>query len=126
MNKKKHVEFIDTIAENGKEYVSRDELELNYDLRPSKKLFTVNKETGERVRVPDYWRRMLRIDWMVMLVVAIIVFSFFMYQGSIAEYKSVALNPCKYCSGIVLPNGLNNEFVFNSSVLSNISVNSTG
>ena len=87
---------------DGEEYVQRKELDRDYDLKKSHRLFETDPETGEKRRIPGVsWKRMFYIDLSTLFIVAVVVFSFFMYQGAVEECKAVMVNPCAYCSGVI-------------------------
>lgn len=114
---KKKIEFSDKQVIDGKEYVSRLELDRNYDLTKTGRMTEVD-ESGKQRRIPGAkWTRMFRMRWEAILLIFVVVFSFFMYTASIAEYKDIATNPCNFCSGV-----LSNGFVFNGSMFSNNSI----
>ena len=90
-SKMKKPEFQDMKVIDNKEYVSRNELEEAYELKPSTKIF--KKVDGKLEYIQGSWKRLFRINWSSMLVVLVIILSFLMIRSYIDVYN----NPCDYC-----------------------------
>jgi hypothetical protein len=55
-------------------------------------------DDGKRVLRSDWKKRLFKIDWLVILFVAFVIFTYFMFNASVSEYKAVYNDPCGYCA----------------------------
>lgn len=104
---KKRIEFKDTKIIDDEEYVNRYELERDYDIKKSSKLFARDPITKEKKYIPGSWKRIFRIDFNTILIVAIVVLGFLFFQTATQECRAVMESPCDYCSGAIMVEGLN-------------------
>jgi hypothetical protein len=62
------------------------------------KMYERDPVTGKNKYIPGSWKKMFKMKWEVLLLVLVVVFTFYMYKASTSECMSYMQDPCTYCS----------------------------
>jgi hypothetical protein len=88
--------FKSTKILDGQEYVSKEELEKDFIVKRSGKLF--EKDASGKLRFVGTWKQMFRVEWYTVVIVVMALCTYGLFTQSTKECMSAMENPCLYCS----------------------------